>query len=112
VKRYGSVVRLRPDRVEEYRRLHADVPAEVLATLRACHIRNYTIFLRALDDGRTYLFASFEHHGKNYEEDVARMAADPATQRWWRKTEPCQDPIDARKPGEWWAAMEEVFHAP
>jgi len=106
------VIRLLPDKVEEYRRLHAAVPPEVLATIRACGIRNYTIFMRALDDGRPCLFASFEYHGKNYEEDVRRMADDPATQSWWERTEPCQEPIADRAPGEWWAAMEEVFHLP
>lgn len=106
------VIRLRPERLEEYRRLHAAVPVEVLATIRACHIRNYTIFLRELGDGLPCLFASFEYHGKNYEEDMRRMAADPATQRWWQLTEPCQEPIEGRRPGEWWAAMEEIFHHP
>ena len=106
------VIRLRPEKVEEYRRLHRAVPPAVLATIRACGIRNYTIFLRDLDGGPPCLFACFEYHGKNYEEDVRRMAADPATQRWWQSTEPCQVPIASRAPGEWWAAMEEVFHLP
>jgi L-rhamnose mutarotase len=109
LKRYGRVIRLRRDKVEEYRRLHAAVPREVLATIRACSLRNYTIFIRELDDGRPYLFASFEHHGDDYAADMRRMAADPATQAWWRLTDPCQEPIE---PGAWWAEMEEIFHHP
>ena len=27
--------------------------------------------------------------------DMARMAADPETQRWWKLTEPCQEPVVA-----------------
>jgi L-rhamnose mutarotase len=40
---------------------------------------------------------------------MAKMAADPATQKWWSFCEPCQSPIPTRKEGEWWASMEEVF---
>jgi L-rhamnose mutarotase len=38
------------------------------------------------------------------------MAADPNTQAWWKLTDPCQEPLETRKPGEWWASMEEFFH--
>ena len=41
---------------------------------------------------------------------MAKMAADPETQRWWDIQMPCQAPIPTRAEGEWWATMEEVFH--
>ena len=41
---------------------------------------------------------------------MAEMAKDPSTQEWWKICEPMQQPLDTRQPGEWWAAMEEVFH--
>ena len=104
MKRYGQVIRLRPGMVEEYRRLHAAVPQEVLATIQACGIRDYSIWIHDL-----WLFASFEYHGADFEADMKRMAADPATQRWWKRTEPCQEPVDSRAEGEWWASMEEIF---
>jgi L-rhamnose mutarotase len=110
VERRASIVRLRPGAVEEYRRLHRTVWPDVLATITACGIRNYSIYLKRLDDGGDYLFASFEYHGDDFARDQARMAADPATQRWWKLTDPLQEPITARAEGEWWAAMEEVFH--
>jgi L-rhamnose mutarotase len=110
VKRYGWVIRLRPDRVEEYKCLHAAVWPGVLSTISACGIRNYSIFLKRLDDGREYLFASFEYHGNDFAKDQARMAEDPTTQKWWKETKPLQEPIATRAEGEWWATMEEVFH--
>jgi len=110
MKRYGMVLYLRPEKVDEYVRLHAAVWPEVLATISACNLRNYTIFLRELDDGRPCLFATFEHHGDDFAADMARMAADPVTQRWWALCEPCQEPLRGRAPGEWWAPMREVFH--
>lgn len=105
LKRYGRVVKVRPEKLDEYRRLHAAVWPGVLATIRACGIRNYSIFLR---DG--YLFSYFEYHGSDFAADMARMAADPTTQQWWRLTDPCQEPLSTSPPGEWWAEMEEVFH--
>ena len=105
MKRYGMVIRLKPERNEEYRQLHAAVWPGVLQTIRDCHIRNYTIYLK--DE---YLFSAFEYSGTDFAADMAKMAADPVTRRWWELTVPCQEPLATRKPGEWWASMEEVFH--
>lgn len=111
MRRYGMVTGLKPEAVEEYRRLHAAVWPEVLATISACNIRNYSIYLRTLDGGRPYLFGYFEYHGTDFAADMARMAADPATQRWWSLCKPCQQPLaDSPATDEWWTAMDEVFH--
>ena len=59
MKRYGSVLIVRPDKVEEYKRLHAAVWPGVLKMIKECNIRNYSIYLRRLPDGRHYLFSYF-----------------------------------------------------
>jgi L-rhamnose mutarotase len=107
MKRYGMVIRVKPDHLAEYIRLHQAVWPEVLATITACNIRNYSIYLRD-----NTLFSYFEYIGTDYAGDMKKMAADPATQRWWKVTMPCQEPVSTVKPGEWWAPMEEVFHMP
>lgn len=110
MKRYGSVIGLRPEKLEQYKQLHAAVWPDVLAMIRQCHIENYSIYLRQLDDGRHYLFSYFEYTGGDFAADMAKMAADPTTQKWWAVCEPCQQPLTNRRPDEWWADMEEVFH--
>jgi L-rhamnose mutarotase len=110
MKRHGTVLILRPEKLQEYIRLHAAVWPEVLKTIKQCHIQNYSIYLRQLADGRHYLFSYFEYTGSDFAADMARMAADPATQRWWALCKPCQEPLADRAPGEWWAEMNEVFH--
>ena len=110
MQRYGMVIGLRADKLEEYKRLHAAVWPDVLRTIEKCHIRNYSIYLRRLEDGRHYLFSYFEYTGSDFAADMAKMAADPTTQRWWSFCEPCQQPLADRAPKEWWAGMEEVFH--
>ena len=110
MKRYGAVIGLREDKIKEYRRLHANVWDEVLAVIRQCHIQNYSIYLKRLPDGHHYLFSYFEYTGQDFAGDMAKMAAAPITQEWWKLCMPCQSQLADRAPGEWWANMEEVFH--
>ena len=105
MQRYGMVLRVKPEAEQEYRRYHAAVWPGVLDMIRKCNIRNYSIYLK---DG--VLYSYFEYHGSDFQADMAKMAADPETQRWWAIMEPMQDPLPTRAPGEWWARMEEVFH--
>jgi L-rhamnose mutarotase len=99
------VLRLKPEGEERYRKYHAAVWPEVLETLRRSNVKNYSIFLK---DG--HLFSYLEYHGTDLKADWDKMAADPKTQEWWAIMMPLQEPLETRKPGEWWAEMEEVFH--
>ncbi|MEI7899718.1 MAG: L-rhamnose mutarotase [bacterium] len=110
MKRYGSVIGFNLEKLEEYKRLHAAVWPGVLKMIASCHIGNYSIYLRKLPDGKHYLFSTFEYTGDDFAADMAKMAADPETQRWWAVCKPCQIPFEDRAPDEWWASMEEVFH--
>ena len=105
MKRFGQIIGVKPENFEEYKAYHAAVWPEVLKMITACNIRNYSIYHK---DG--LLFAYFEYVGNDFAADMAKMAADPETQRWWAVCEPCQQPLDTRAEGEWWASMEEVFH--
>lgn len=91
--------------LEEYKKLHAAAWPAVLEQIRRSNIRNYSIFYK---DGM--LFSYFEYIGTDYEKDMAAMADDALTQQWWAVCKPCQQPIDTRLEGEWWASMEEVFY--
>ncbi|WP_037577568.1 L-rhamnose mutarotase [Phaeacidiphilus oryzae] len=105
MERHAQIVRLRPEHEAEYRRIHQQVWPAVLRTIHACNIRNYSIFL---NDG--VLFAYYEYVGEDHAADMAKMAEDPETQRWWKITDPMQSPLDGTPEGQWWAPAEEVFH--
>lgn len=105
MKRFGQLIQVKPEGAAEYERLHEAVPPAVLATITACNLRNYSIFRHG-----DLLFAYFEYVGDDFDADMARMAADPATQAWWRLTNPLQEPLADRAAGAWWAMMREVFH--
>jgi L-rhamnose mutarotase len=105
MRRFGQIIGVRPEGIEEYERLHAATWPEVLATIHACNIRNYSIFRH-----EHTLFAYFEYVGEDFEADMQKMAADPKTQEWWRHTVPLQQPLPGRPPGAWWTTIKEVFH--
>lgn len=107
MQRMGMVIGLKPEKVADYKRLHADVWPSVLDCLAKSHIRNYSIFLK---EPENLLFSYWEYHGNDFAADAARIAEDPETLRWWTLTDPCQVPLSTHKDGEFWAMMDEVFH--
>ena len=110
VQRYGMVLGLKEEKIPEYTKIHADVWPGVLKMIEDCNIKNYSIYLHQLDDGRHYLFAYFEYTGDDFKADMDKMAEDETTQKWWEICEPMQIPVKNRLDGEWWANMKEVFH--
>ncbi len=105
MKRFGQVIKVKPEKLAYYRELHAHPWQSVLDKIHECNIRNYSIFLL----NNKLLFAYFEYIGENFEEDMQKMAADPETQRWWAETDPCQQPLELKE-GEWWHTMEQIFY--
>ena len=105
MKRYGMANKIMLENLDEYKRLHAGVWPDVLKMIGECNIRKYSIYYK---DGMMVSF--FEYVGEEFDSDMAKMAADPTTQKWWEVCKPCQEPLETRAQGEWWADMEEVFH--
>lgn len=68
---------------------------EVLAVLKQVNISDYTIFHKD-----NVLFGAA---------DYTAMNATPIIKQWYTVCEPCQQPLEARRPGEWWAEMDTVF---
>ena len=105
MKRFGQVIKVKPEFLEKYKALHADPWPEVNEMIKKCNIQNYSIFYR-----NGYLFSYMEYVGDDYEADMAKMAGDPMTQKSWKETDPCHMPVEDAQEGEWWADMEEVYH--
>jgi L-rhamnose mutarotase len=99
------VIGVRPEKLEEYKRLHEAVWPQIVQLLSEAQVRNFSIFHKD-----AFLFGYFEYHGTDLAADFARMNAMPIVKEWYAFTNPCQVPFATRKEGEWWAQMEEVFH--
>lgn len=105
MQRYAQIIKLKPNKIDEYKKLHAAIWSEVKKMITECNIRNYSIYLK--DE---FLFSYYEYIGSDYDMDMKKMAADPITQKWWELCDPCQEPLETRNEGEWWTKMEEIFH--
>lgn len=107
MRRFGQVVGIRSECIEEYKRFHASIWPEIEGAIRVAGIANYSIFLRG-----EQLFGYYEYTGPD-DEYACRMealAAAPRMREWWDRMEAMQVPDPAREPGTWWSDMEEVFH--
>lgn len=105
MKRFGQIIRLKPEGAEEYIIQHANVWPGVLAKIKECNLANYSIFFRD-----NVLFAYFEYNGTDFDADMAKMAEHEETQRWWDVVKPLMEPLENRKPEEFWSDMQEIFH--
>ena len=105
VIRKGAVIKVKPEKFDFYKRLHANPSPGVNEKLKECNIRNYSIYYR-----EGFLFSYMEYTGKNWEEDMKKLAADSTIQEWWKLTDPCQEPVSFAKDNEWWADLEEIYH--
>ena len=107
MQRMGMMIGINPDKIDEYKRLHANCWPEILQGLTDANVRNYSIFLR---EPENVMFSYWEYHGDDFAADMQKIADQDVTKRWWALCTPCQVPLESRAPGEWWAMMEEVFH--
>ena len=92
VIRHGWIIKIKPEKLEEYKNLHANVWPHVKEVIKECNINNYSIYHR---DG--YLFSYLEYTGNDWEADMKKMAEDSITQEWWKLTDPCQEKIETAK---------------
>jgi L-rhamnose mutarotase len=98
-QRSAFVLRVRPDKIEEYIRAHREVWPEMLEALHAAGIHNYTIFREG-----NQMFGYFEA------DDLAAAARHLAQQdvsaRW---QDAMADLLEQRVPDGGPPALEEVF---
>lgn len=92
---------LKPEKVEEYRELHANAWPGVLEMIKKCNIQHYSISIRG-----TELYSYYEYVGEDYDADMKKMEDDPVTQEWWTHTRPC---FLYHEQGVYYDDLEEIF---
>jgi L-rhamnose mutarotase len=103
-RRYCFLLRVRPDRMDEYRRRHQQVWPEMLRALRDTGWRNYSLFLR--DDGLLIGYVEAD----DLQAAQAGMAATAVNARWQAEMAPFFVGLNGGGPDEGLALLEEVFH--
>ena len=103
VARYCFLLRVRPDRLAEYRERHRAVWPEMLGALRDTGWRNYSLFLR--DDGLLVGYVEAD----DLAAAQAGMAATEVNARWQAEMAPFFVDLPGR-PDEGLALLPEIFH--
>ena len=105
MKRVGFLLKVKADRLEEYKQHHQAVWPEMLAALRDSGWHNYTLFLR--DDG--LLFGYFETP-VGLAEAQAAMARTAVNARWQALMAPFFEIPPGARPDQMLVELEEIFH--
>jgi L-rhamnose mutarotase len=105
-QRVCFLLQVRPDRVAEYRRRHAEVWPEMREALSATGWRNYSLFLR--EDGLLVGYLECE----DFDASRAAMDATEVNARWQAEMQGFFEALDGRRPDQGMRPLEEVFHLP
>ncbi|UOH84977.1 hypothetical protein LQV05_001793 [Cryptococcus neoformans] len=81
-KRICQIVRVKPERLEEYKKVHAQVWPEVLGALRKAHVVDYSIHYFA---PHNLLIAHMRYIGSDFQKDMDGIKENAATKKWWQK---------------------------
>jgi L-rhamnose mutarotase len=104
MERVCFLLRVRPDRLDEYRERHAAVWPDMLQALRETGWHNYSLFLRA--DGLLVGYLETE----DLDAAVAGMQEREVNERWQAVMAPFFElPADGR-PDTGFQRLEEIFH--
>lgn len=104
MERVCFLLKVRPERLAEYKERHRSVWPEMLQALRETGWHNYSIFLR--EDG--LLVGYFET--PDYKKALAEMEKKEVNARWQRDMAPFFENLGGRRPDEGFERLEEVFY--
>ena len=105
MKRVGFILKVRQDKLEEYKRHHKAVWPEMLDALRRTGWHNYSLFMR--DDG--LLFGCFETP-ESFQVALAGMSQEEINKKWQDFMAPYFENLSGTHADESMVELEEVFH--
>ncbi|MGB7264097.1 MAG: L-rhamnose mutarotase [Terracidiphilus sp.] len=98
------LLKVRPERVEEYRARHARVWPELQDALREAGWKNYSLFLR--QDGMLVGYLEAEE----FERCRAAMKEHPVNERWQLEMTPFFEDLEIGGADDNMQPLQEVFH--
>jgi len=101
--RYAFKLRIRQDAIDEYEREHTRVWPELLSTLKAVGISEYSIFRRGQD---LVLYMCVDDFERVWNE----LDRDPVNRRWQQFMSRLFEPVPDIEQGERFAMWKEVFY--
>ncbi len=104
MQRVCFLLKVRQDRINEYRERHAAVWPDMLEALSATGWHNYSLFLR--DDGLLVGYLETD----DFARAQAAMAATEVNARWQAEMGGFFEALDGDRPDEAMKPLTEVFH--
>ncbi len=105
MKRVGFLLKVREDRIEEYKAHHRAVWPDMLDALRRNGWHNYSLYMR--NDG--LMFGYFETE-ESFAIALEGMSNEDVNRRWQDMMSPFFEIPDGAHPDEMMVELEEVFH--
>jgi L-rhamnose mutarotase len=103
-RRYCFLLRVRPERMDEYRRRHQQVWPEMLQALAETGWRNYSLFLG--EDGLLVGYVEAD----DLRASLDAMARTDVNARWQAEMAPFFTGLEGGGPDEGLVLLDEVFH--
>jgi len=104
LQRVGFVLKVRTDKLEEYKGTHKNVWPEMQQALREAGWTNYTLFAR--DDGTLFGYLETE----DFQKSLAEMEKRDVNARWQAYMAPYFEGIGDKRPDESFLILEDIFH--
>lgn len=105
MRRVGFILKVKADRLEEYKKHHQNVWPDMLAALRAAGWRNYSLFMR--DDGTLFGYFETPVDLKTAQESMEKAEVNA---RWQAMMSPFFEIPPGAHPDQTLVELEEVFH--
>ena len=106
MQRICFLLKVKSDRLDEYKRRHADVWPEMREALSRTGWHNYSLFLR--EDGLLIGYLETD----DFQAAVDAMDREPVNARWQAEMSPFFEALDGQRPDEAMKPLEQVFFLP
>jgi len=104
MQRVCFLLKVKQDKLAEYKKAHAAVWADMLQALRETGWHNYSLYLR--EDGMLVGYLETP----DFQAALAGMAQREVNERWQAAMAPYFEQLEGRRPDEGLFVLEEVFH--
>lgn len=104
MQRICFLLRVKRDRLDEYKRRHEQVWPDMLDALRRTGWRNYSLFLR--QDGLLVGYLETD----DFQAALDGMAKTDVNARWQKEMAPFFEQLERQRPDQAMFTLEEVFH--
>lgn len=107
MKRVGFILKVREDKLGEYKQRHQNVWPEMKEALSRNGWKNYSLFIRG--DGLLFGYFETEH---DFQTALSGMEKEPINAKWQKEMAPFFEALGGKRADESMIQLDEIFHLP